>query len=210
MSRPSTISRASSLSRRSGARRTLDAAGRRMDGTASPLAAPPFLGVERSVCGRRWRVRACDDRHGPADRGAARAAGNRRQAAGAARSRPCRGADLSRAAAARAAPGPGASARHGAGRRPPRPRDPRGRDDRRVRRLRRGRRDLGGAAAAVFRGDRRPRLGLCARPHARRLRPERAGAAAPAAGGRARSPSRSIAARRRTSRSPRRRRPGST
>src|SRR3954465_8503682 len=32
-----------------------------MDGTASPLAAPPFLGVERSVCGRRWRVRACDD-----------------------------------------------------------------------------------------------------------------------------------------------------
>ena len=32
-----------------------------MDGTASPLAAPPFLGVERSVCGRRWRVRVCDD-----------------------------------------------------------------------------------------------------------------------------------------------------
>src|SRR5215212_8953199 len=32
-----------------------------MDGTASPLAAPPFLGVERSVCGKRWRVRPCDD-----------------------------------------------------------------------------------------------------------------------------------------------------
>jgi single-stranded-DNA-specific exonuclease len=31
-----------------------------MDGTASPLAAPPFLGVDRSVCGRRWRVRPCD------------------------------------------------------------------------------------------------------------------------------------------------------
>src|SRR4051812_40130911 len=32
-----------------------------MDGTASPLTTPPFLGVERSVCGRSWRVRACDD-----------------------------------------------------------------------------------------------------------------------------------------------------
>src|SRR3954453_14555347 len=32
-----------------------------MDGTASPLAAPPFLGVEHSACGRRWRGRACDD-----------------------------------------------------------------------------------------------------------------------------------------------------
>src|SRR3712207_2596174 len=32
-----------------------------MDGTASPLAAPPFLGVERSVCGRRWRGRPGDD-----------------------------------------------------------------------------------------------------------------------------------------------------
>src|SRR5947209_3175681 len=32
-----------------------------MDGTTSPLAAPPFLGVERSVCGKRWRVRPCDD-----------------------------------------------------------------------------------------------------------------------------------------------------
>src|SRR3954465_13936682 len=32
-----------------------------MDGTASPLAAPPFLGVERGACGRRGRVWACDD-----------------------------------------------------------------------------------------------------------------------------------------------------
>ena len=32
-----------------------------MDGTASPLAAPPYLGVERSVCGQRWRVRPGDD-----------------------------------------------------------------------------------------------------------------------------------------------------
>src|SRR5436309_1058239 len=32
-----------------------------MDGTTAPLAAPPFLGVERSVCGRRWRVRPCED-----------------------------------------------------------------------------------------------------------------------------------------------------
>src|SRR3954471_602678 len=32
-----------------------------MDGTTAPLAAPPFLGVERSVCGKRWRVRPCDD-----------------------------------------------------------------------------------------------------------------------------------------------------
>ena len=35
-----------------------------MDGTASPIAASPFLGVERSACGRRWRAR-------PADEGAA-------------------------------------------------------------------------------------------------------------------------------------------
>ena len=186
------------------------AAGRRMDGTASPIAAPPFLGVERSVCGRRWRVRGARRQYGAADRGAARAAGDRRAAAGAARRRPRRGAALSRAAPARAAPGPGASARHGAGRRPPRSRDPRRRDDRRLRRLRRRRRDLGGAAAAVFRGGRRPRLGLCARPHPRGLRPERAGAAAPAARRARRSRSRSIAARPRTSRSPRRRRPGST
>jgi single-stranded-DNA-specific exonuclease len=32
-----------------------------MDGTASPHAAPPFLGIDRSVCGRRWRARPCDD-----------------------------------------------------------------------------------------------------------------------------------------------------
>src|SRR3954471_3156105 len=32
-----------------------------MDGTTAPLAAPPFLGIERSVCGRQWRVRPCDD-----------------------------------------------------------------------------------------------------------------------------------------------------
>src|SRR4051794_28187865 len=32
-----------------------------MDGTAAPHAAPPFLGIERSVCGRQWRVRPCDD-----------------------------------------------------------------------------------------------------------------------------------------------------
>src|SRR3954466_12220278 len=32
-----------------------------MDGTTAPLAAPPFLGVERSVCGKCWRVRPCDD-----------------------------------------------------------------------------------------------------------------------------------------------------
>ncbi|MGE0260483.1 MAG: single-stranded-DNA-specific exonuclease RecJ [Alphaproteobacteria bacterium] len=32
-----------------------------MDGTVSPIAAPPFLGVERSVCGRRWRVRPSDE-----------------------------------------------------------------------------------------------------------------------------------------------------
>src|SRR3954451_7091684 len=32
-----------------------------MDGTTAPLASPPFLGVERSVCGRRWRVRPYDD-----------------------------------------------------------------------------------------------------------------------------------------------------
>src|SRR5215210_9422752 len=36
-----------------------------MDGTASPtITAAPLLGVERSVCGRRWRAR-------PADEGAA-------------------------------------------------------------------------------------------------------------------------------------------
>src|SRR3954462_10888754 len=32
-----------------------------MDGTAAPHAAPPFLGIERSVCGRAWGVRPCDD-----------------------------------------------------------------------------------------------------------------------------------------------------
>ncbi len=32
-----------------------------MDGTVSPIAAPPFLDVERSVCGRRWRARPSDE-----------------------------------------------------------------------------------------------------------------------------------------------------
>lgn len=32
-----------------------------MDGTTASPAALPLLGVERSVCGRRWRVRPCDD-----------------------------------------------------------------------------------------------------------------------------------------------------
>src|SRR3954454_24916351 len=33
-----------------------------MDGTASPtITAAPFLGVERSVCGRRWRARSADE-----------------------------------------------------------------------------------------------------------------------------------------------------
>src|SRR3954470_459997 len=32
-----------------------------MDGIAAPIAAPLSLGVERSVCGRRWQVRPCDD-----------------------------------------------------------------------------------------------------------------------------------------------------
>ena len=32
-----------------------------MDGTVTPIAAPPFLGVERSVCGRRWRARPSDE-----------------------------------------------------------------------------------------------------------------------------------------------------
>ena len=133
-----------------------------------------FLGVERSVCGRRWRVAAaatCGAAAAIAERLAA--ARDRRAAAGAARRRPRRGAAVSsRRACATSCPIPShlrdmdrAVERLVA-------RDPRRRDDRRLRRLRCRRRDLGGAAAAVLRGGRRRRSGStcptgCARATAR-------------------------------------------
>ncbi len=68
------------------------------------------------------------------------------------------------------------------------------RGDRRLRRLRRRWRDLGGAHSALPRRRRRPRPHLYPRSPARRLWPQRAGAAALEGGGRRASSSPSIAA----------------
>ncbi len=67
--------------------------------------------------------------------------------------------------------------RHGPRHRAPGARGDIGRADRDLRRLRRGRRHLGGAAAAVSLRRGRPRRRLRAGPHEGRLRPQRAGAA---------------------------------
>ena len=145
-------------------------------GRSGGLSRRRALGLRQALAAARRRQRRRADHRRAAGHCPRSSAGCWRSAAIGSR----RGAGLSRAAAARPAARPGASARHGAGGRAPGARGPRRRADRRVRRLRCRRRHLGGAAVALFRGGRRPRLGLCARPAARGLRPERAGPAAPA------------------------------
>ncbi len=168
------------------------------------------LGVERSLLGRRWRDRAGDDRAGLAisqrlglpeivgrllaRRGIAPDAAERflQPLLRDALPDPTHLKDMDRAVARLVAAVESK------------------RDHRHLRRLRCRWRDLGGAAAALLRRRRRRGRDLHPRPPARRLWPQRAGAAA-AQGRKARRwSSRSIAASPRMRRSRRRRRPGST
>ena len=124
-----------------------------------------FLGVERSAGGRRWRLRGA-----AADGAAAEMATHLRCP------RSSRGCWRSAASGSSRRPGfsaprlrdqlpdPAHLRDMDARRRAARARHPRRREDRRLRRLRCRRRDLGGAAAAVLRGGRRARRGLCPRP----------------------------------------------
>ncbi len=158
-----------------------------MDGAGGAASFAGVLGVERSVCGRRWRLRRGDGGSGGqtiAERlGLPEIVG---------RLLAQRGVDLDHAPLFLAPrlrdqlPDPShlRDMDAAAARLVRAVRDRR--NDRRLRRLRCRRRDLGGAADAVFRRGRRAQPDLRARPAARGLRPERARSAAPARRGRRR------------------------
>ena len=137
-----------------------------------------FLGVESSVCGKRWRVRLDDDRLALAlaqRLGLPEIVGRVLAARGVG---PEEAEPLPRATVARPPAGPlqllkdmdrAVGPPHGGARGR--------RADRRVRRLRRRRRQLGRPVAALLPGDRSRAAGLHPRPPGRRLRPQRPGAA---------------------------------
>ena len=136
-----------------------------------------FLGIERSLTGRRWAARLADERmalamaqrHGLPDAIC--------RLAGGARGRSRRRAGLPRADPAQVPARSLASQGHGRRRRARRARGPRGREDRGVRRLRRRWRHLVGAAGALLPRRRRQRRRLHSRPAQGGLRPQHAGAA---------------------------------
>ena len=170
-----------------------------------------FCGVERSVCGRRWRLRSGDSAEGQiiAERlGLPEIIG---------RLLAQRGVDVDHAPLFLAPrlrdqlPDPSHLLRHGCRRGAPRPRGAGPGNHRDFWRLRCRRRDIGGAADAVFRRGRRRAAGsmcriACARVTGRTSRR----CCASARGGRERRRHRRLRHHRPSSRSPRRRDAGST
>ena len=136
-----------------------------------------FLGIERSLTGRRWAARLADERmalamaqrHGLPDAICRLLAAREVDLEGV--------PDFLEPTLAQVPARSLASEGHGHRRRARRARGPRGREDRGVRRLRRRRRHLVGAAGAFLPRRRRQRRRLHSRPAQGRLRPQYAGLA---------------------------------
>ena len=183
----------------------------RVSNRPRPLPPRPFLGVTRSALGRAWleRCDAAQAHDRPRHRADARRARRPGARARRARRRRAGGAGFLEPRLRDLMPDPYRPDRHGA--RPPRASP--------TRSMRRetvaifGDYDVDGACSAALLGEFLracgvPHLDPHPRPHHRGLRPQRRGDPRPRGAGRARSSSRSIAARRATSRSPRRARLG--